>query len=129
MRRFIARAGALLLALLATTACEGFFDVGCQADQRPGIEVTVLDSITGGAVPGTVTAKATSGTYADSVVAPGDQSPFALAEGRPGTYEVEVRAAEYQPWSRDGVLIPERASGCVVRRVPLRAWMQPVGTG
>lgn len=128
MRRPIVGVG-LLLAVLVTVACEGFFDVSCQADQRPGIEVTVLDSITGGPVPGTVTATATSGTYADSVVAPGDESPFLLADGRPGTYEVEVTAADYTPWTRTGVVIPEQASGCVVRRIPLRAWMQPEGTG
>lgn len=124
MRR-LARACAPLLALLGAVACGDFFDVGCQADQRPGIEVTVRDSITGGSVPGLVTAAATSGTFADTVEAPGDESPFLLADGRPGTYEVEVTAAEYRPWSRTGVLVPESTSGCVVRRIPLSAWLQP----
>lgn len=128
MRRSIAGVCAVL-ALLATVACDGFFDVGCQADRRPGIEVTVLDSITGGPVPGLVTATATSGAFADSVEAPGDESPFLLADGRPGTYEVGVTAADYSPWTRTGVVVPESTSGCVVRRIPLRAWMQPVGTG
>lgn len=124
-----ARVCALLFALLGAVACGDFFDVGCQADQRPGIEVTVRDSITGGSVPALVTAAATSGAFADTVEAPGDESPFLLAEGRPGTYQVEVTAAEYRPWSRTGILVPERTGGCVVRRIPLTAWLQPEAGG
>lgn len=111
-----------LLAVLGVVGC-GILGVDCDDDFRPGIVLTVVDSISGGPVPGEATATATDGAYVESVAVPGD-TPFTLAENRAGTYDVEVTAPGYQTWMATGVTVQVSGNSCSVRRVRLTALLQ-----
>lgn len=112
-----------LLAVLGVVGC-GIIGVDCDDDFQPGIVMTVVDSISGGPVPGEATATATDGTYVESVAVPGD-TPFTLAANRAGTYDVEVTAPDYQTWMTTGVTVQVSGNSCSVRRVRLTALLQP----
>lgn len=111
-----------LLAVLGVVGC-GIIGVDCDDDFQPGIVMTVVDSISGGPVPGEVTATATDGTYVETVAVPGD-TPFTLAENRAGSYDVEVAAPGYQTWMATGVTVQVSGNTCSVRRVRLTALLQ-----
>jgi hypothetical protein len=97
----------------------------CTAEFRFGLNVTVVDSISGANVPRPILIVATEGTYSDTSKAAlnaQDNIPFAswpLVGERAGTYTVLVRAAGYQDWQRNGVRIDRDA--CHVIPVALTA--------
>lgn len=111
-----------LLTILGVVGC-GILGVDCDDDFQPGIVMTVVDSISGGPVPGEVTATATDGTYMETVAVPGD-SPFTLAENRAGSYDLEVTAPDYQTWTRTGVIVQVSGNACNVQRIRLTALLQ-----
>lgn len=111
-----------LLAILGVVGC-GILGVDCDDDFQPGIVMTVVDSISGGPVPGEVTATATDGTYVETVAVPGD-TPFTLAENRAGSYDLEVTAPDYQTWTRTGVIVRVSGNTCNVQRIRLTALLQ-----
>ena len=98
----------------------------CTTEARPGIVVTVVDSVTGD-VPATATLIARSGTYVDSVMRFRQpvvvNGPPVLLIGtaveRPGTYDVVVRSPGYRDWTRTGVRVT--GNQCHVRLTELTA--------
>lgn len=112
-----------LLAVLGVVGC-GIIGLDCDDDFQPGIVMTVVDSISGGPVPGEATATATEGAYLETVAVP-DDTPFTLAENRAGTYDVEVTAPDYRTWMRTGVTVQVSGNSCSVNRVRLTALLQP----
>ena len=109
VRLLCACAGAITLG-----ACNSpqFFP-GCTEEYRYGLNVTVVDSLTG-ASPSSAMLIARDGAFVDSV---GPQTTFitgpqgqpvllvSAAGERPGTYDVTVRSPGYLAWTRAGVQI------------------------
>lgn len=101
----------------------------CTTEARPGIIVTVVDSVTGDP-PATATFIARSGAYVDSVMrsrAPivVNGSPVLLigtAVERPGTYDIVVRSPGYREWTRTGVRVT--GDQCHVHLTELTARLQ-----
>jgi hypothetical protein len=108
--------------VLATVACALFDnDVVCTAESRPALAVVVTDSSTG--VPiGSAAVIARDGAFRDSVTSGPDGNVF-LAEGRPGRYDVEVRATGKRNWNVAGVRVTSDECGPI--RVTLQARLQP----
>jgi len=113
MKPFATFALPAALALAALGAeCPGAPSQGviCTADYRYGLSVSVVDSVTGVAVPRPLLIVATEGAYSDTAMAArqtGDV-PFTawpLVGERAGTYAVLVRAPGYQDWQRSGVRV------------------------
>ena len=98
--------------------------IACTADYRYGLNVTVVDSLTGIAVARPLLITVTEGTFADTSQAarsPGD-FPFTswpLSGERAGSYTVRVRAAGYQDWQQNGVRVSRDV--CHVMPVALTA--------
>lgn len=87
--------------LLATGGCQLFND--CELILRPGIAVTVLDSVSGEPLPaGGARVVVIDGIFADNLVAEPDGRYVGLSE-RPGVYRVEVTSPGYSTWVRQGV--------------------------
>ena len=102
--------------------------VVCTTQAVAGLQVTVSDSVTG-LVAGitSLSISARLGTVRDSVffaAAPASNPTFtqALAVERPGTWDVRVTAAGYQPWAALGVVVG--ADLCHVIPVTLSARLQ-----
>lgn len=109
--------------LLVVGGC-GIFGVVCTDEARPGLILTVQDSITGAPVVGEAIATALLSAYADTAHFSGDAASEALLYERPGRYRIDVMADEYQPWTRTSVRIPETEDECHVRTVRLTARLQ-----
>jgi hypothetical protein len=100
----------LALAALGAECPTSNSEVVCTADFRYGLNVTVVDSVTGATVPRPILIVASEGTFSDT-------SKFALQTGdiqfaswpllgeRSGTFTVLVRAAGYQDWRKSEVQI------------------------
>jgi hypothetical protein len=118
-------AGALLAGCGTITG-----DYACTAEYRYGLNVTVVDSITG-APPASAVLIAQSGAARDSV-GPATPQPFGLngapvlvlnaAGERAGTYDLTVRAPGYGAWTRTSVRVT--ADRCHVRGVAVTARLQ-----
>jgi hypothetical protein len=118
--------GALILSG-CTAAPTGFV---CTDDFRFGLNVTVVDSVTG-TPPASAVLIARDGAFVDSV---GPATPHQLvlngppvlllstAGERPGTYDLTVRAAGYRDWARAGVAVT--ADECHVKQVAFTARLQ-----
>jgi hypothetical protein len=115
------------LGALALAGCERASEpVACTPEFRAGVQVNVLDSITG-APPESASLIVRSGAYVDSV---GPEAAFrtetflslGAAGERVGIYNVMVRSPGYLPWTRTGVQVIEE--GCHVRTVNFTALMQ-----
>jgi hypothetical protein len=117
MRRFLP-AFVLLLA-----ACAENPIVACTEEARPGLSVTVRDSLTGAAVATGVEVIAAEGAFADtargSLLGAG---VYSLVYERAGTYTVTVVHSNYQTWRQSGVQVT--ADECHVRTVSLLARLQ-----
>ena len=102
----------------------------CDASQKAGIVVTIVDGATGNPIEGEVTVIATEGSYFETVnppyFPPGARTA-ALASERSGTYRVEVQAAGYLPWVMSGVRVSR--DDCHVETVALTARLTKAGTG
>ncbi len=99
--------------------------VVCTLEARPGLLVTVRDSVTGAAVSDAQVG-ARRGAAADTArggAVRSDGALYALAHERPGTYAVRVERAGYRVWERAGVEVS--ADRCHVRTVALTALLQP----
>jgi len=120
----IAVAGALLV-LVAVT--------GCSRDllARPGLKVTVVDSVTGENIVFDAMIVARDGTYSDSVrlsewMSPENREFFYTAElvDRPGTYTVTVRHDGYITWTQNGVRVPRSGDSSPFDLSPLPKTIQ-----
>ena len=114
--------GALLLPV-AGSACGLVESIDCTLELRYSITLTVVDSVSGSAVPDSLTAWATADAFADTVRVSGEIGArgVAFGEERPGTYAVGVEAPGYLPWRAEGVVVT--ADECHVRPVALTARM------
>ena len=102
-------------------------DVVCTGEERPGIEVTVQDSLTGTPAASGTELIVQDGAYADTVSYPPnrpdlDAEPLRSAWERRGTYAVTVRKAGFSGWARSGIVVT--ADECHVRTVALIARLQ-----
>lgn len=131
-----ARASAVRLGVafaVAAVACRAPADPGfaCTTEARAGINVTVVDSLTGKAESFTgLWLRARDGSYVDSTTmafpdAMG-QMRMAAAYERKGTYAVTVHADGYRDWSKLNVVVT--ADRCHVIPVQLTARLaKPAG--
>lgn len=95
---------------------------GCTAVALAGLRVDLRDSVTNAPYTGQVIAKAIDSSFRDSASTPffeRDSAIIAFVVERPGTYRVEVSAASYSPWSREGVTVTK--TRCHVNPVTLTA--------
>jgi hypothetical protein len=101
--------------------------VACTLEARAGIEVVVIDSITGGIVSAsTIILVAQEGVFKDSLQIARAQSanPVEITTERPGKYRVSVIASGYKEWVKEGVRVNE--DQCHVGTVKLNAQLQPL---
>jgi hypothetical protein len=103
-----------VFALVLLQACTSSTEpvAGCVLDpglQRGSILVSVVDSASGSSIGNAVTATAIDGQYFDAVTTPDSPayapSPIALVSRRPGTYDVYVSRADYNPWVAYNVVV------------------------
>lgn len=86
-------------------------NVACTADFRYGLNVRVLDAITGAPVPRPLLIVATDGMYADTARSAREATPIPDAQSWPlvgeraGRYTVLVRASGYADWTQPNVVI------------------------
>lgn len=112
--RFQVRRLALVLPVFLLSACSIFEDGDCVALDAYGIHMTVEDSISGGAITSIPSFTAVDGDYTESLPQPNGIGgiTFVAAFERPGTYDVTVRAAGYQDWIRNDVLVGRQPGKC-----------------
>jgi hypothetical protein len=112
------------LVAMALGACAENPPLACTEEARPGLSITVRDSVTGAAVASGVEVVAREGEYADtargSLLGSG---VYALVYERAGSYDVTVSHPAYQLWVRAAVRVT--ADECHVRTVSLLARLIP----
>ena len=120
--------GSVLTPARNVLADSALVNVVCTTDVRPGIALTVVDSLTGlggpmSALKITIRDGAAGDSVLISTLAAG-AAPFSigLAWERKGTYQLDVTAAGYAPWSRANVAVT--AGICHVTTVVVTARLQ-----
>lgn len=109
--------------VLLVAGCADNPIVACTEEARPGLSVTVRDSLTAAAVASDVEVVAVDGAYADTVRASLlGSGVYSLAYERPGTYDVTVTHPDYKTWHQSAVQVA--ADECHVRTVALLARLQ-----
>jgi len=105
-------------ALLQAT---GTLAVACTMDARAGINLTMVDSVSGAAPsgPGAMRLKVTDGAYGDSLRTVTLIAGWGAAFERAGTYTATVDADGYLPWRKDGIVVARGL--CHVRPVSVTA--------
>lgn len=97
--------------------CTGFNGYGCVANVEPGIEVRIVDTVTGLPPAGDITVTATGGDYSEELrmldVSGLSSAPllFAGAYGRPGTYTVRVEKSGYERFEQKNVRVKKLQCG------------------
>lgn len=91
----------------ATLSAAATLNLACTMEARPGIALTLLDSVSGQPVSGTggLRLRATSGTWADSLVMRTIYHIWSTAHERRGTYSVTADVDGYRPWRADGIVV------------------------
>jgi hypothetical protein len=106
--------------LLTLAAChhEDTDGIVCTLEARPGLQVTVVDSVSSAPITSALTITATDGAYADTAkfITGGSAG---LAYERAGIYTVEVTAASYLVWRQSQVSVTKGI--CHVNTVSLSA--------
>lgn len=114
---------------LATTACIGPFE-SCDDVGNFGVQVTVVDSLTGRPPLGLAVLVVTEGTYSESAQASLQVSNgtliVAAAHERPGTYSLRITMTGYHAWTASGVRVSESGRCDNVDTVKLTARLQPI---
>ncbi len=127
--RRLATLAAAVAITIGTTACIGPFE-SCEGVGNFGVQITVVDSITGKAPVGTAVLILTEGEYTESAQATLQVSNGTLivagAHERPGTYSLRITVAGYQPWTASGVRVSESGRCDEVETVKLTARLRPV---
>jgi hypothetical protein len=133
MRRKTKAAACLgTFAILAGCDTFGLQRATCTTDVRPGILLTVRDSVTGNAVRGLPLVIAADGTFADTFkVRTPSVDPdtlltpqIPLAHERAGVYRVDITHRAYRPWTQSGVRVND--GDCHVQTVNLTARLRPL---
>ena len=120
MKRIALAAAALVPLAACHTLPE---DVVCPAIAEAAITVTAQDSVTGAVITPGATAIARDGAYVDSATAQPQFTSIGLAYEHPGTFEVTVRHAGYQTWTKSGIEV--KRGVCNVEGVSLVARLVP----
>ena len=114
---------------MGPTACIGPFE-SCEGVGNFGVQITVVDSVTGKAPVGTAVLILTEGEYTEAAQATLQVSNGTLivagAHERPGTYSLRLTVAGYQPWTASGVRVSESGRCDEVDTVKLTARLRPV---
>lgn len=119
--------GMVVVALLLVQGCKLLGLVGCVTAIDYAVSVSVLDSSTGQAPGVAPVGVLTDGTYVDTMVVSRGYGYLAGGAGRPGTYDVEIRAPGYTPWRADGVVA--KPAECIkVAGIELTAHLVPLGS-
>jgi hypothetical protein len=117
----------LVPVLLLTAACDGDSPIVCTTEARFGVNVSARDAVTNQLIPDGVFGAVQEGNHVDSLQVfrdiEGRIHSLAAAVERQGTYRVEVRAAGYQPWVRNNVVVT--GDRCHVTGVSLEATLTP----
>lgn len=113
---------ALFVAVLVVQGCGEGVGLICTDQYVYAVTVEVRDSVTGGPLGSPPTGILTDGQYREDMELHGDLTLQGGGE-RPGTYEIEVRAAGYHAWRMEGV--EANHDGCHVENVQLLATMVP----
>jgi hypothetical protein len=104
-------------------ACAENPPLACTEEARPGLSVTVRDSVTSATVTDGVEVVAVEGAFADtargSLLGSG---VYSLVYERAGSYEVTVTHPAYKTWRQSAVRVT--ADECHVRTVSLLARLQ-----
>lgn len=125
------RGTGFLIALLAVgiAACDKDpTAVACTLEARPGVRVTIQDSVTGASAASGATVMVTEGTFRDSVTVPAGRTDLdAVAVGaayeRAGSYTATVRKSGYLDWARSAVTVT--SGECHVNTVSVVAKLKP----
>jgi len=116
--------GGWVMVAMVLGACAENPPVACTEEARPGLSITVRDSVTGASVANGVEIIARDGAWADtargSILGLG---VYALVYERAGVYDVTVSHPSYQVWVRAAVRVTE--DECHVQTVSLLARLQP----
>lgn len=127
--RRLATLAATAALVIGTTACIGPFE-SCEGVGNFGVQITVVDSVTGKAPVGTALLILTEGEYSESAQGTLQVSNGNLivagAHERPGTYSLRITMAGYQPWTASGVRVSESGRCDEVETVKLTARLRPV---
>lgn len=115
----------LLVGLVALAACNGI-TAPCDASERPGILLSIVDSASQGPIlADSVRVVARDGEYADSLrftnIRPDPVTDVTLALEREGEYNVSVEATGYRTWERSDIRV--EGGRCHVDTVELTATM------
>lgn len=114
-----------VLAVLVLEGCHS-----CTDELRVAITVVVRDAVTDGLLGSAPTAIRTDGQYREVLDEALADSASAAHElvfwGRPGTYDVEVRAAGYRTWRKDDVRVSGDNCGHPQGVVEIEARMVPL---
>jgi hypothetical protein len=109
-------------ALAAMLGChDPLVQINCTDELRPGIVVTVRDSVTNAPVSGARVVARTA-TIADTSRSQ-PNGVYPLVSEKPGTYAVTVEQTGYRPWARANVKVT--SDECHVKTVSLTALLQP----
>jgi hypothetical protein len=119
---------ALMAGVLISGACSQPAEVSvtCPAILIFGLNVSVVDSVTGAGTGSGATVIARDGAYTDSTTRAAngsDVATFGLAAGRAGTYAVTIRKTGYTSWLRSGIQVAKAV--CGVTPVAVTARLQP----
>ena len=114
------------VALLLVQGCKLLGLVGCVTAIDYAVSVSVLDSSTGQAPGVSPVGVLTDGTYVDTmVVSRRGYGHLSGGQGRPGTYDVEIRTPGYALWRADGI-VAKPAECTMVEGIELTARLVPV---
>ena len=117
--------GTMVVAILLVQGCDLLGLRGCEDAIDYAITVRVLDSSTGEGPGASPVGILTDGTYVETMLVSGGY--LAGGQGRPGTYDVEIRVPGYTPWRADGIVAkPDECSK--VDGIELTAYVVPVAS-
>lgn len=93
--------------------------VVCTMDMRPGLVLSLEDSLAGQSLSGTggMRLRVTSLAYTDSLIAPTLTAGWGTACERSGIFSVTADVDGYQPWRRDGIEVSHGICHVITQRV------------
>jgi len=116
-----------VLALAACTlasACSNLTGNACTAEYVYGVNVEVVDALSGEGIAEGATLTIRDGPYIELVTETLDGIVLSGAGERPGHYELGVTRSGYQPWSLTGVIVVR--GECHVSPATARAELDPM---
>lgn len=117
--------------VLAISGCDWLgLGVECKSILIPAISLALEDAETGAAVVSDdITVVFTDGSFADTLrFSSTAENPrgATLHHDRPGTYDIEVRAAGYSLWTQNDVRVDADGDGCHAVTAEITATLEPL---